>query len=449
MALAIAFLIVALVAATVGYVQTSASLAVAERAKRQSDESFRQARSAVDRFFTRFSETELLDQPGMQPLRRALLEDAITYYEQFLVQRGDDPTIRDELAAAHFRVGRIRELIGAPEEALQAYRQARTMQQQLVNERPDDQSRLAALGETANGIGRVLHRTEDFQAALDAYGEAAEARQRLATLAPDVPEYQRTLANTYMNIGLTERLRDLVRAREQFEKAQTIRQKLVASDPKAAKVQCDLAMGHFNFAILEIYAVDRAAAERHLRGAIRIFEKLLETNPGRLGNKSRLATCYRVLADLKAEMGETDDALTWYEQSRGQMMLLVLTNPDVAEYRATLAGLHMNVGLLHRELDQTEAALAAFADALDLLEQLVRDFPATPSYRWDLAVALRETGQLSVRSDRAESRRNLEAAIGHLEQLVELSPDDEQFRSELQATRQLLKALTVPADERD
>ena len=92
---ALAFLIVALAAATIGYVKTSASLVVAREAQEESEQSFREMQRAVDRFFTHASDHELLDQPGMQPLRQALLQEAVQYYQKFLKQRSDDPAFRD------------------------------------------------------------------------------------------------------------------------------------------------------------------------------------------------------------------------------------------------------------------------------------------------------------------------------------------------------------------
>ena len=47
-------------------------------------------RRAVDTYFTRMSEEQLLEQPGLQPLRKKLLQSALDYYESFLAQRGDD-----------------------------------------------------------------------------------------------------------------------------------------------------------------------------------------------------------------------------------------------------------------------------------------------------------------------------------------------------------------------
>ena len=45
--------------------------------------------------------------PGLQPLRKQLLESALKYYQEFVRQGGDDPELQAELAQAYFRVGTI------------------------------------------------------------------------------------------------------------------------------------------------------------------------------------------------------------------------------------------------------------------------------------------------------------------------------------------------------
>ena len=79
---------------------------------RQAAERFSQlAREAVDKYFTRVSENTLLNQPGMQPLQRELLRDALTYYQQLAAEISDDESSEEELALALFRVGLIEEVV--------------------------------------------------------------------------------------------------------------------------------------------------------------------------------------------------------------------------------------------------------------------------------------------------------------------------------------------------
>ena len=83
----------------------------ATRAERQAKNDYQRARDAVDRIFTRVAE-DLVKVPGMEKIRRALLEDALEFYESFLAAHGDDPTVRHETARTGYRVGSIHWLIG-------------------------------------------------------------------------------------------------------------------------------------------------------------------------------------------------------------------------------------------------------------------------------------------------------------------------------------------------
>ncbi len=441
-ALAVAFLIVALVAMTVGYVETTAALDTAEAARKQDEETARLARGAIDRFFTRVSEYELLDQPGMQPLRQDLLRDAIDYYRQFLARRGSDPLIPDELAMTHFRVGRITELVESAEKALPSYERARRMQRQLAAERPGDLARQEALGDTENRIGRVFHQMLILDEALDAYAEAAAIRERLAKASPESSEYHRALANVQMNIGLVERDRDdLKEARRQMDQAQTIRRRQLATRPTDYELRRDLARGHFNLAIVAIYDEDYAAADESFEEATAVFEDLAESSSNRLANTYRLATCYRLWADLKSEQGNAVSAIELYDKSRKGMELLAAANPDVAEYQFTLAGLYMNLGLLHSEREEWDAALDPLGKARTNLDALLLAHPDVPEYKFDLARTLDEIGRVHLGAgDRQAGLHELNAARTHLEELVDEFPDDDNFRSALDEIIELISS---------
>ncbi len=77
----------------------------AEFEKAKAEANFRKARQAVDEYFTLVSESRLFDVPGLQPLRKQLLEAALKYYEDFVNQRGQEPQLRAALASVLLRVG--------------------------------------------------------------------------------------------------------------------------------------------------------------------------------------------------------------------------------------------------------------------------------------------------------------------------------------------------------
>ncbi len=69
----------------------------------QAQRSFQQARSAVATF-SNLSESELAYRPDLQDLRRSFLETSLEFYQDFLSDRADDPTLAKELEATSARV---------------------------------------------------------------------------------------------------------------------------------------------------------------------------------------------------------------------------------------------------------------------------------------------------------------------------------------------------------
>jgi serine/threonine protein kinase len=87
---------------------------MAERQRKAADESFRQARQAVDSFL-QISEEELAGKPSLLETRRRFLQEALTYYNDFLEKRKNDPAVRDELAKSSQWATRIAEELAALE----------------------------------------------------------------------------------------------------------------------------------------------------------------------------------------------------------------------------------------------------------------------------------------------------------------------------------------------
>ena len=92
--------------------RADAKAAEATRQWERAEAGFREARQAVDAYFTTVSESKLIDTPGLQPLRRDLLQSALDYYQKFVAEHKDDPAVQSELAATHLRIGHVARLMG-------------------------------------------------------------------------------------------------------------------------------------------------------------------------------------------------------------------------------------------------------------------------------------------------------------------------------------------------
>lgn len=436
LAVAVLCSVAALAVGTAGYVSTAAALA-------KYQESFEQARAAVDDLHIAVSEEELLNQPGMQPLRQKLLRRSLDYYEKFLAQRAGDRAIAAELAATRFRVAQITEELESPAQALPFYDQAWREQQQLLAERPHDPSLLKSLGDTLNARGaalRKLHRLEQAAANLEA---AAEIRRRLAQQAPNDLEPQRKLANVYMNLGIvTAAQGDTAAARRYAEQGQALRRQLLKRHPGDARLLDDTAKEHYNLAKLAI-AEDRLdQAERDLQAAIRILRDRCEQDPDNQGNRSRLAACYRLLGQVQscaADENKRNDGFAAYQFALEAIASLAADNPRVSVYQGELGAIHLELAALHAAQHRLAPMQQALEQARRVLEPLA---PVEPRYRRDFAIALRETAFAQWAANQPEqARQSLAQALNHLQELVSEFPGDVNYRSDLDQARRLMKLL--------
>jgi serine/threonine-protein kinase len=438
--MALVCLVFGLVAATIGYVRTSLAL-------EESRQSLKQARDAVDELFTRVSEDALLNQPGMQPLRRDLLRRARDYYEKFLGQSTQDESLRDEMGLAYYRVGLIAEAIESPSKAMPSYEMARDIQSQLLDDEPADADRLKALGNTLNAIGHALHKQQQLAQALEAYTKAIDVRKRLADQTPDGLESQRMLANTYMNIALVEKEKgNLAESRKSMDQSQQIRERLLAAGQDDAKLRRDHAMGCFNLAMLAHAGHDVDAAEAALEKARRLFAALVKRPRPDIDAFNMLATCCRKQADLRCFKKQYDEALKLYEQARDILEQLAEKNPTVIEYQVSAAEVFISIAQIEQERGNADKSLAAYDRAASLLIPLVNDLAEDARYRRNLIIALCTIGELHPEPKRrTEALHALMTLHERLRKIIARSPDASIARKQFEMTQMAIDHLKASA----
>src|SRR5262249_20069428 len=135
--------------------RAEANFRAAQEQRARAEANFRLTQDAVDRFFTKVSESKLLNVPGQQPLREELLEMAREFYQKFVNERADDPDVRADFGNALSRLARISASTGSPAKAVELYQQAREIQERLVLAEPAEARHRHNLALTANGLGIV------------------------------------------------------------------------------------------------------------------------------------------------------------------------------------------------------------------------------------------------------------------------------------------------------
>jgi tetratricopeptide (TPR) repeat protein len=415
-----------------GYVSTLAAMAKYRH-------SFQTARQAVEDLHIAVSENDLLNQPGMQPLRHTLLRRALDYYQLFLQEQAGDRTIARELASAAFQAGKITEELDSPEQAMRYYLQARDAQLALLAANPDDAANWEALGDTRNACGAALRKMQRLDEAAAELTEAARLREALVQRAPHEFEPQRKLANVYMNLGIVASARgDRAAARRYAAQGQAIRDRLSKVAPDDLRLLVDTGKEHYNLAKLALMENRPDEATVALQTAIAAFVRRRETHPEDLNNRGRLAACYRLLgqvccsSDAKSQLAEGFKA---YQIALETMESLAKDNPRVGSYQAELAAIHLELAALFRDQGRIDDTLQALETARSVLEPLIT---VEPRYRRDFAVALREIACTQLASNQSDlARGHLDEALEHFKTLAEDFPEDLGYQADLTQTVRL------------
>jgi tetratricopeptide (TPR) repeat protein len=440
--LAIVGLTIGLVGLSIGYLRVSWALDDTRKARALAEENLLQARQAVDDLFTKVSEDTLLNQPGMQPVRMDLLRRARDYYEKFLVQSQGAQSVRDELALAHFRVGLITEEIDSPAKAIPSYETAHAAQTELLSLAPHNIGRLKALGDTLNAIGRCWHKQQRLEQALEAYATAIDLRTRLVAAAPEERDFQRTLANTYMNIGLVEMQTNASGARPSMKKAQAIRTSLLADGAADPKVERDYAMGHYNLALLARAHDQFDDAEQSFQQAVTLFDALARQDPADLTLSYQLAIACRKHGDLQSSRNRPNEAINLYAKSRDVMASLAEKNPGVTEYHIALAEIDLSIGRAEYQLGHLDSARTAFENAQAILTTLLAEHASDQRCRHNYIAAMGAVAKLHREAGRrAEAEKVYEALAQQLRQILERNPDLPGLNEELKMPQSALDAL--------
>ena len=442
--LAVTFLLLTLTSSFIGYVQTRSAL-------RQAQDNLSDAHQAVEDFFSLVSESDLLNQQGLQPLRKELLQRARLYYERFISQRREDPTTRDELALTHFRIGRITGLMGSHPESLIEYQQARDIQQELLQQKPDQSSRLEALANTLNAMGTTHARHGESHPAQQHLEEARRLRKLLVQGDASNRNYQRTLANTWMNLGwVAFQLNELETARTNYATAQTIREALLQNDPHDSQVLRDTGRGYHNQAELANRKGDIESARQQLNKAIEFFQIILRQNPDSIQDRYRLAVCYRGHADMTLQLqNELSSASDSYQKSVELMTTLVRENPRVSHYQFELAQLYRNMGHLEINQSRWNEALANLHISRSKLTTLTSNFPKQASFQYELALVRLDLAEAHQENEEpTEWRRQLQQAIVLLEKLIQRFPETaDEYQQDLVEARAWLEPESTTTNQ--
>lgn len=358
-------------------VESEGNLRESERQKQAAIRNYAMARLAVDRYFTRVSENRLLNQPGLQPLQKELLRDALEYYQRFLAERREDTSLREELAATLFRVGLIEEAVNPDQKvAVKAFQEAIQIQETLLKESPEPDHIQEALADTLSALSRIQMQTGDVESALATARRALDLRLSIVDRRESDPRFQRLVASSQMNLGIIERERGEARAAKQLMlESQRLRESILGT-AEQFETRRDLGMGYYNLCNLALDEGDAASALVYIEKAEQAFRVTVDEAPEMLENRSRLALCQRLRADLLAESGDLASAIECYRTATAELRTLARENPDVTDYIIESCVAQMNLASLLQESNELDGAFEELSVSIDGLARVNTQLPS-------------------------------------------------------------------------
>jgi tetratricopeptide (TPR) repeat protein len=416
---------VLLSALIVGVVGMLTGLILARRDCDRLERSLRQANHSVDQLFTRISRERLLNQPGLHPLRDALLDDARRFYEDFLRSRSSDRSLRAELALARTHLAQIASVTGSTSEAVSQYQQAILLWEDLVAAQPANPVYREELARSLNEQGMVTMRLK---------GRLAEAI-RIFRRALDLTEQQvadshspaasHELSMILLNIGEAQRDQgQLKEATESIRRSLAIEASLSSETPSSLESSISMARGH---AILgQIFLGDSndvGSALIEYQQAIQLLEQITYRHPELSEQALEMALLLGDLNRLQQMEGKLDSALLSAGKAVETLERLDLKYPGVVNYSQELAGVYQMMSDLHRQRREPAEGLAFAQKAKRLLERLVELHPENVNLRLDLAKSQNNLGRmLQQTGEPVDALRSFQRSTDIYESIPELDP---------------------------
>ncbi len=400
----------------------------AQSQRARAEASFAKARAAVDELLTQVSESQLLNVPGLQPLRRDLLRSALNYYEDFVRQRGDDPTLKAVLAAGRLRLAKIQHELGARPQSDQTMRQALATHELALRDRPTDPGLRDGVAQCCVhlGLGALdrLHPTMPADEALRLFDRAIAVWEELRQGEPTNAAYLGELANAYNLVAVLHNQHDrTAETLEAHRKALALRQARVEANPEDPAAQNDLASTLNNLGTL----VDGATYES--LDKLTLFRRSAEH--GRIAHARApqvirfgrfLVVVLRNVAVTERQLGHSEAAMRAFEESLEVSRRLARDNPAILGLRRELIQDFRSVGDLHREQGRMADAVRIYRQSLELEEALPKE---TGDDWFHLATLLAlcarpasDSGYSIGDAERLECRRLADAAIEALRRAV-------------------------------
>ena len=413
------FLLTALGASLWGWLSTSTALAGERKARIA-------ANSAVNQYFTEIADNDLLDVPGMAPLRKKLLTHALDFYQTFLSEREDEPELLEEVEQAHFRVAKIFEELGEPKQSLENFQQALDKQDELISMMGGQAAILSRKMKTLRHIAQLQSSLAESEQAMATIDAAILGQRQLLESDPVSESLKHECAlSLFAKAIMLKESAQLEPSKLLLEEAVSMMQALVETDPANVKFQRRLAGGYIDLANTIGQQGQLNEASELLDDAVSIFRQLINQQEQSPKDVKGLQDALYNRATKHLVKGEFADAQILLEEAAVSNEQLILMYPNIIEYRRQQAVIANGLGFCYSRLNTIDKAIEALITNAVALEHIVDNEPEVVDHRENLAVAKLNLGSIigQHRNDFDDAKRYLNEAGNLFDEILIKNPD--------------------------
>ena len=341
------------------------------KARELAQEQSQLALDAIREYNTGVTRDFLLQQPGMEDLRKSLLQAPIRFYRrlaQNIEHNGiTDPSARARLGQAQIDLGETINEIGMVEDSIINFEQARDNMEQVVREVPGVPEYRFLLARTRCFLANRYDKASRPDEARKAFDQAISDFEHLALAHPNDRNYRANRAETLqLRADFLWDHGDLAGSRRDYLKSVAIGKALHREYPDDLEVMDKHAASLNNLSILFAEASQSRERMRLLAESTALRERLVAATPADDPRRERfvsnLGSCYGNLGSGFLDEGDLDEAIAWTRKALAIQDEQIKKRPNTVDYLE-------RVGANHTVLGQLEAGTGHLTTARRELEQ--------------------------------------------------------------------------------
>jgi serine/threonine-protein kinase len=408
-------------------------MAAKKRAQTLAEEAsakYKLARKAVDDMLTGVGE-KLRTPQDLPAVRRELLQQALEFNRQFLIEKSDDPEVQRETAGAFGRAASIHRVLGESKQAESEYLESIRLWSSLVDRDGPAEDRNQR-GYQRFQLGNLYHDQIRYAEAEKVYLASRDDFAILVKQNPDDWSFRNNYASALHSLArIYSHTGRFTKSEATYREALAMRAALAQADSDTRYLD-GLARTQSALADVLRSTAKWPEAEKIMTQAIAGFRELTVKEPGSIDHRLMLASCIDQLGAMYGDSGRFDDSAKTLAEALTLREKLAAEQPLITDAREGIGFTLRKISWLNEMTGNNAEAEKNLRRTLELWEKLAADFPAMPSYRGNVADTLSQLGDVLHNLKRPQDAASaFQRAQAILIDLLKQYPDNNWFRSGL------------------